>query len=80
MNKGARRTTHCGAQESRHRVGPRHLLQNGDEEANLHLSRVLKKTVQGGCALCFGENLEPCKIGSDNVDIMNGGRTLLDGA
>jgi hypothetical protein len=46
-------TSHRWAEESRHRVGPGHLLEDSDEEPNLNLSRMLKKTVKSGCALCF---------------------------
>ena len=42
-----------------HGVGPGHLLQDGDEEADLHLSGMLQKSVKSGCALGFGENFEP---------------------
>ena len=53
-------TSNGGGKEGCHGVGPGHLLQDGDEESNLNLRRMLQKTVKSGCALGFGENLEPC--------------------
>ena len=52
-------TSHSGTEQGGHRIRPGHLLQNGDKEPNLYLSRMLQKTVKSGCALCLGENLEP---------------------
>jgi hypothetical protein len=43
-------------QEGGHQIGPRHLLKDGDKEANLNLRRMLEKSqkiVKSGCALCF---------------------------
>lgn len=46
-------TSNAWTEESSHRIGPGHLLQDGNEESNLDLRRVLQKTVKSGCALCF---------------------------
>ena len=52
-------TTHCWTQKRGHRIGPRHVLKDRNEEPNLYLGWMLKKTVKSGCALCFGKNLKP---------------------
>ena len=52
-------TTHSRTKESRHGIGPSHLLENGYEKTNLNLCGMLEKTVESGCALCFRQNLEP---------------------
>ena len=38
---------------------PGHLLQGGEEEAGLRLNKMLGNALKSGCALFFGENLEP---------------------
>lgn len=60
-------TTCVRAEKGGHRVGMSHLLQNRDEESDLHLSRLLQKAVKSGCALSFGKDTEPLLDGTQFI-------------
>lgn len=56
--------------ESTHEAG--HSLHDVDEEADLFLSEVLQESVRSGCALNFGEDLNPAgdSVSSTQRDVL----------
>jgi hypothetical protein len=54
-------------QHARHGQALGHLLQDLDEEANLHLGRLLQQGVQGGGALGLAQDAEPLLDGAQLV-------------
>jgi len=56
-----------GRQHARHGQALGHLLQDLDEEANLHLGRLLQQGVQGGGALGLAQDAEPLLDGAQLV-------------
>jgi hypothetical protein len=52
-------TSNCRTEKSRNWIGPGHLLENGNEESDLHLSRVLEETVERRRTFGLGKDTEP---------------------
>ncbi|KAG9966610.1 SAM domain-containing protein, partial [Aureobasidium melanogenum] len=69
-------------QNTRHGVALGHLLQDLDEEANLHLGGLLQQGVEGGSALWLAEHAEPLLNSAElilEILIQRSGSHVLEG-